>query len=161
MRNILIPLGAGIVVVACSGTAVVDGGSGGGTTSNGNNTSGNTTSGNTTSGTTSGTTSTGPADCTALTMALTDALSEAMRCDSCSDGPDPCEYLSGQQLTDACGCPVPVNSTSPDAVSKAVSIYQDWLNAMCGPLECGQPCGISNDPRCTGGSGTCEGVCSP
>jgi hypothetical protein len=157
------------MVVACSGEAVVDdgGGGSGGTTPTTTSTSSGTTSttsgttSSTTSGTTSTSTSSGSGGCGPLTAEYEETLAVARACNACSDGPDPCEYLSGPQLTDPCGCPVSVNATDPDAVQAALTAYQQWVDAGCGPYPCGQPCAISNDPTCQSTGGSCDGQCAP
>jgi hypothetical protein len=153
-----------MLAAACGGTTIIDagsGGAGGGSTSTGASGTTSTTS-TTSSGTTStNSTTTGPGDCGTLGAAMLDALDGAMRCDSCSDGPDPCDYLSGQQLTDQCGCPMPVNLNSPDAVKAALDAYQAWTGAGCGPLDCGQPCAVSSDPTCQQAGPGCTGSCLP
>jgi hypothetical protein len=148
---------------ACGGKAVLDHGSGG-------HSAASTDTSDASSSTTSATGTTGPgpngatttgSDCGSLETVLIEALDEAMSCNSCIDGPDPCSYLSGQQLTDLCGCPVAVDATDPDATAAALDAYQAWTSAGCGPLDCDQPCAVSNDPRCTPLGAGCGGLCAP
>ena len=84
-----------------------------------------------------------------------------MACDSCASGPDPCEYLSGLEITDTCGCPAPVNSNAAGEVMNALDAFEAWKAAGCGPFDCGEPCGLSNNPRCTDSGQGCVGVCAP
>jgi hypothetical protein len=89
------------------------------------------------------------------------ALAEATRCaESCAELPAPCAYLSGVQLTDECGCPIPVVSGS-EAVAKAVEAYNAWTVAGCGPYPCGPPCAVSESPACLQNDSDCVGICAP
>jgi hypothetical protein len=151
---------AGLVALGgCGGKAVIDGGQGG------DGGSGTTTTGASMTSTTS-TTGVGPGGgvepgCEQLTADLIEALNQVAACDSCSDGPDPCEYLSGLELTDTCGCPVPVNASPASPLSAALSAYQAWKAAGCGPFDCGQPCAVSDDPTCQANGPGCAGICAP
>ena len=149
-----------LLLAACGGTTIIDGS--GGTDGQGGAGAATTSSSQATTSTSATTSGAGgaPADCMTLTDELTIALEAATACDACTDGPDPCEYLSGPQLTDVCGCPVAVNATQMDAVAKALEIYGIWVDQGCGPFECGQPCAVSDDPTCQAAAG-CNGTCSP
>ncbi len=150
--------GAGLLGVACSGKAVVDEPSDGGSSSSSSSSS--TSSSGSTGSTTGSTTGTSSPDCAALTQELQQLTALATACDSCVDEPE-CAYLSGQQLTDGCGCPIPVNQDNSSAVQAAVAAYSAWTAAGCGPSPCGPPCAVSNNPSCNGGPDpSCNGVCS-
>jgi hypothetical protein len=99
--------------------------------------------------------------CDSLSATLVGALDDATSCNACDDGPNPCAYLSGPQLTDVCGCPVAVNGQSAEAVGAALDAWNAWRDAGCGPLDCGTPCAISNMPFCSAPSGSCAGHCGP
>jgi hypothetical protein len=159
---------AAVILVGCGGKAVVDPGQGGGgsggttttPTSSSSSSSGSSSSGSggSSSSSSSGTGG-GPTDCATLYATFDAALQQAMACNSCDNGPDPCDYLSGPKLTDQCGCPVAVNMGNAAAVSTALETYAAWVNAGCGPMECGQPCGISADPTCSEAGPNCQGSC--
>jgi hypothetical protein len=94
--------------------------------------------------------------CDDLTKELEFWIGEATRCDACDDGPDPCEY-GEDEVTDVCGCPVPLNATI-NAASEAITAHRNWLEAGCGPFDCQIPCGVSLDPICLS-NGNCQGTC--
>lgn len=152
---------------ACGGEAIVGGGGGAGgtstttTSSTSATTSGTTTTAGTITGTTTGTptgTGSGTTACQELYEKYAFALQRAQYCDTCDPGPDPCDHTN-QYLTDPCGCDVPVNAYSPEAVAEAVQAYVEWTEAGCGPWACGQPCMISDNPHCTPLGTGCDGTC--
>lgn len=147
---------------ACSGKAVVDEPDGGSSSSS-SSSSGSSSSASS-SGSSSSTTETPTyttTDCDTLSQELAEWTALATACDSCVDEPQ-CGYLSGQELTDVCGCPLPVSPYNMGAVQGAVAAYSAWKMAGCGPKACGQPCAISNNPGCAGGPDpSCDGICVP
>ena len=155
------------VVAACGGKAIVDPPLGsGGAGSSTNNTVGTSSSANQTSATSAvnttisvGTSSSG-GGCNQLEQELRQALADATSCDACDPGPNPCGYLSGVQLTDPCGCPVPVNGGDSDAVQNAVAVYNDFVAGGC-LLDCGAPCAVSSNPTCQVTGNACGGTCQP
>ena len=148
-----------VLLLACSGEAVIDEGGGGGSGGSTTTTATSTSSGTTTTTTTATSSSSSGGGCDALTVAYEDALMAARACNACIDGPDPCQYLSGPPLADPCGCPVSVNSFNPDLVQTALATYNQWVDAGCGPYPCGQPCAISSNPTCESMGGSCDGQC--
>lgn len=163
---------------ACGGKTVIDGDGSGGSASSGSGSGGTTDTGSGPgSGVGPGSTgpgSTGPGNpvgpgsvgsgpvptCDVLTQNLATLLADLAKCDACDDGPNPCAYTSGIQLTDVCGCPVAVNITNSDLVQETRALYQEWLDAGCGPLDCDTPCAVSSDPQCYS-VGNCSGTCNP
>lgn len=165
---------------ACGGKTVIDGDGSGGSTSSGNGTGGATNGPSSGSGSGSGngvgpgSGSTGPGNpvgpgsvgagpmptCDDLTQTLTSLLADLAKCDACDDGPNPCAYTSGVQLTDVCGCPVAINVTNSDLVQEALARYEEWRDTGCGPLDCDTPCAVSSDPQCYS-VGNCSGTCNP
>jgi hypothetical protein len=150
----------GMFVLGCGGTAVIDAGAGG--TGGAGGTASTSSSGSSTSssGTTTGVGG-GTPDCTQLGNSLDEAIAAATACDPCIDIPDPCTYPADQTLTDACGCPIPINGLNEATRQNALSVYQQWAAAGCGPFECGTPCAVSTNPTCQPTGPGCVGVCGP
>jgi len=150
-----------VLAAACSGTAVVDqvagvgGASGSGSNGNGTGPNGNGPNGNAVNVTVG---SSGGPDCEALNDKFAEALADAMACNSCTNELGPCSYEDDLELTDLCGCLVPVHREND--LDEAVALYKEWLEAGCGPIPCNTPCAISSEPACSSVSG-CDGVCAP
>lgn len=160
---------AATVALSCGGKAVLDAGQGeGGSTSDGSGSGASGTSNGMPAGPGSGpgsgpgngSTASGPMpSCAELGEELRAAIVEAQACDTCDDGPDPCNYFSGIELTDDCGCPAPLNFNNEPAVEAAVDAFNTW-DAQCEVLPCGEPCGVASDPTCNANGPGCSGTCA-
>jgi hypothetical protein len=86
------------------------------------------------------------------------ALQAARQCDLCVDD-NPCEMAV--IIGDDCECPVPLSAWTPDLVKSALSARDAWVNAGCGPYQCGGDCAVSDYAVCQpDGSGDCTGFCA-
>ena len=166
MKRQLLTIGIAMAI-SCGGKAVIDPGGGGssgsgasGSGASGSGANGSGASGNVTVGPGSGgsTSSVVPPTCDQLVANLQAALADAQACDACDDGPDPCDYFSGIELTDSCGCPAAINFTNMEAVENAVEAFNAWAS-QCEILDCQVPCGVTQDPTCTQSAPGCVGTC--
>lgn len=160
---------AAVLPWACGGSTVVDpmdgtGGADGGTTSTSSTSSTSstfTTTSSTTSATATGSGGSGgsTSTCEYLFDQYFAALQLAQACNTCATGEDPCGHTA-QFVMDPCGCPVAVNISTPEALSASVDAYSAWVDASCGPYECGQPCVITDNPHCEPVGPGCDGACA-
>lgn len=167
MKTWLLAVGAMVPCIsifggACGGKAVIDpdpsASSGGAASGAGASGAGTPTSAAIVNGVGPGVGGSSMINCGSLTDDLRDALTAATNCDSCDDGPDPCEYTSGVEITDECGCPVAVNVFDMQAFNNAMDAFNAWRDS-CDPLDCQAPCGVTSDPQCRSLNGNCPGTC--
>jgi hypothetical protein len=131
------------LLVACSGDVIVDatgasGGSGGSASGGGTGGDTATTSASSVSTTsaTAATTSTstgGAADCNALQEDVVSKVAAAQACDPAISS---LQCSGAVTALDLCGCTVAANEKTPEAAKLAVSAFDSWVKAGCGPISC-------------------------
>jgi hypothetical protein len=157
--GILRSVAVGVVacaLAACGGKVVFsegDGGAGGATPHS--SSIGNV--GATTHASTAATT-TGGNMCTSLEAAVEAALTAAQECDPKLN----VFQCDGTQiLNDTCGCPsVLANEKRPDRIAAAKAATAAWIQAGCGPLQCGKDCFPATSGFCQPNSDGSLGVCT-
>jgi len=124
-------VGGAAVLVACGGTAVIDGsdetGAGGAPTT--------ATSTTTTVTTTTSSTATNTATnvCDGLELGLVYRIDAAQ---SCNPYINTIQCSGAIVIYDRCGCEAVANDGLVDEAELAIDAYDDWVNAGCGPLDC-------------------------
>lgn len=152
--SIVVSFSALALLGACGGkvTFVEDGGSEGGAGSSSSKST--TTKSATTSVNTAA--STGGGSCTDLLAALNAANAAAQECDPAISSPQ-CNGFA--VLNDTCGCPsILANEKAPEKVKAAQLAYDAWINAGCGPFECGGGCFKAVGGFCSPTNGN-KGMC--
>lgn len=140
---------------ACGGkvTFVEDGSSEGGAGSTSSTKS--TTTKSATTGVNTGVT-TGGGDCNSLLAALNAANAAAQECNPAISSPQ-CDGTA--IVNDTCGCPsILANEKQPETVKAALVAYNAWVDAGCGPFECGGGCFKAVSGFCSPTNGN-KGMC--
>jgi hypothetical protein len=133
---------------------VFDDGNGG----SGGSSSSKTTGSTVTHAATTGSSSTGGNDCASLKAKLDAAVAAAVTC-----GPAlAIVQCNGTQImNDDCGCPsVLLNETTPDKVTAAKAANAAWIQAGCGPFQCGAACFPAGPGFCQPNADGTTGKCS-
>ena len=143
---------------ACGGKVIFSEGAGGAGGSGVTSTHASSTTGSTTHAS-SGSTTTGGNDCASLINAFETALAATQACDPKLN----IQQCDGSQiLNDTCGCPsVLANEKQPDKIAAAKAASAAWIQAGCGPLQCGKACFPANPGYCqpnSDGTGICMSV---
>ncbi len=149
----------GVLGAACGGVVVLeedDDGAGGSSAGPGSSSASSSKSASASTTNASASSSSGGATCASLEAAFQQAVAAAQSCNPFLSIPQ-CSLI----VDDRCGCPtIVLNETAPDLVQAVQQAYAAWVNAGCGPLDCGfcdpaEGGGCSQNPD--GQTGTCVG----
>lgn len=97
-------------------------------------------------------------NCPELQAKLEQALAEGSKCNPCDDF-DLCTAAKAFGK-DTCGCPVPLTSSA--YAQTAISLFNAWVAAACGPFVCDERCqSVAGGSYCAPTNGNCVGQCHP